>query len=125
MKKNPNKKTSRTGHTDHQEKAGKESKEGRTTGKDVNKARGTAYDRLNKALAVHERALEKNPEDAAAWAGKAAVFLRHRMHRDSLKASEPQCFADSTSMKKISKPLRKPLPAIRSLQAHGTQKVLC
>ena len=31
MKKNPNKKTSRTGHTDHQEKAGKESKEGRTT----------------------------------------------------------------------------------------------
>ena len=88
MKKNPNKKTSRTGHTDHQEKAGKESKEGRTTGKDVNKARGTAYDRLNKALAVHERALEKNPEDAAAWAGKAAVFLRHRMHRDSLKAIE-------------------------------------
>ncbi|WP_240664221.1 tetratricopeptide repeat protein [Methanosarcina sp. MSH10X1] len=88
MEKNPKRKTDRTAQKGLPEKVGKEGRKGKAAGKGIDKTRDTAHDRLSKALAAHEKALGKNPEDAAAWAGKAAVFLRHRMYRASLKAIE-------------------------------------
>ncbi|WP_243684770.1 hypothetical protein [Methanosarcina barkeri] len=81
----------RTGKPGRTNKTGKTSK--RTSRTD--KTTETAYDRLDKALAAHEKALEKNPEDAAAWAGKAAVFLKHRRYSASLKAIKKKLLKSS------------------------------
>ena len=94
MEKNSKRKADRTEKADRikktgwSEKTGKEDRKGKTAGKSTSKARETSYGRLDKALAVYEKILEKNPEEASAWAGKAAVLLRHRMYRDSLEAIE-------------------------------------
>ena len=85
MENNPKRQTDRKGKAC---RPGKTGKTGRTSRTDPGKTGETAYERLNKALAVHEKALAKNPDDAGAWAGKAAVYLRHRMYKDSLKAIE-------------------------------------
>src|SRR5512145_1203634 len=85
MENNPKRKTDRKGKACRPNKPCKPGRKGKTNA--GNKGE-TAYERLNKALAVHEKTLAKKPGDAGAWAGKAAVYLKHRMHKDSLKAIE-------------------------------------
>ena len=119
MENNPERKPERTGKADRPDKTdktGKEDRKGKTdetgkTGRKDKKGTGqrgeTSYERLNKALAVHEKALEKNPDSADAWAGKAAVYLRHRMYRIPLKR------------------LKKPLKSSLKIQVISLKKVSC
>lgn len=71
MENNPKRKTEETGDPDRPDRAGKEN---RKTRRGSGKIGDTAYDRLNKALETYEKVLKKKPDDADAWAGKAAVF---------------------------------------------------
>ena len=88
MENDPKTKTRKTGKT---AKTGEIRKKNRAAGRknkdNTDKNGDTIHSRLKKALAPHEKALSENPDDSGAWAGKAAVFLRHRMYKDALKAS--------------------------------------
>ena len=88
MENNPKKKMERIANPDRQDKTGTESRKARKTGKGTDKTGDTASSRLSKALEPYDKALAKKPDDAGAWAGKASVFLKHRMYGDFLKAIE-------------------------------------
>jgi ribosome recycling factor len=124
MESEHNKKKERTGDPYRPDSLDKKDKTYRQVGKSTGKARDTAHDRLKQALEPYEKTLANEPDNASAWAGKAAIYLRHRMYKDSLKAIEKALNASDLGMppQNDGKTLRLIFPQLTEERRHDLTK---